>query len=356
MTKESYLVVVGSYAEADKPGIYAFAFDAAAGTLTPRGSYAGVVNPSFVIAHPGGQWLYAVSETDAGGGAPGSVWALRMDREPWSLTPINQQISGGDWPCHLELDPSGRWLLVSNYGSGTVGVLPIQPDGSLGALADLVEHHGGGPNPARQEGPHAHSAAFTPDDRYAIVADLGMDQLLVYAFDPSAGRLGAHTHADAPPGAGPRHIAFHPNGRRMYVANEMGSSVAVYDYDSSGGALRELQVVGTLPEGAPHNDVADIHLAPSGERLYVSNRGHDSVAVFDVAADGLLARVATPPCGGKWPRNFAVAPGGRFLLVANQHSDEVSVLPALDGPEALGAPVGRAAVPGASCVRFVATS
>lgn len=353
MTNESYLVVVGSYAEADKPGIYAFAFDAAAGTLTPRGSYAGVVNPSFVIVHPDGQWLYAVSETDARGGAPGSVWALRMDREPWSLAPINQQISGGDWPCHLELDPSGRWLLVSNYGSGTVGVLPIREDGSLGALADLIRHHGSGPNAARQEGPHAHSAAFTPDGRFAIVADLGLDQLLLYALDQSTGKLGARGHADAPPGAGPRHIAFDASGKRMYVANEMGSSVVVYDYDSSSGAPRELQIVGTLPEGAPHNDVADIHLAPDGARLYVSNRGHDSIAVFDVGADGLLARVATPSCGGTWPRNFAVAPGGWFLLVANQHSGEVSVLPALDGPEALGAPVERAAVPGASCVKFV---
>ena len=356
MTKETHLVVVGSYAEASSPGIYAFAFDSSSGTLTPRGSYAGVANPTFAIVHPNGQWLYAVSETDAGSGAPGSVWALRMTREPWGLEPINQQPSGGDAPCHLELDPSGRWLLVSNYSSGSVGVLPIQADGSLGALADLIQHHGSGPNPARQEGPHAHSARFTPDDRYAIVADLGMDELLVYTFDQSTGKLGARTHADAPPGAGPRHIAFHPNGRRMYVANEMGSSVAVYDYDSSGGALRELQVVGTLPEGAPHNDVADIHLAPSAGRLYVSNRGHDSIAVFDVGADGLLARVATPPCGGAWPRNFAVAPDGRFLLVANQHSGDISVLPALDDAAALGTPVERAAVPGASCVQFVGLS
>jgi 6-phosphogluconolactonase len=345
-------VLAGGYAAADQPGIHAFGFDAASGALSPRGTFAGIVNPSFFVAHPSGRWLYAVSETSQQDGAGGAVWALRAEREPWALHPLNQRASGGDHPCHLALDAAGRWLLVSNYSSGTVGVLPVLADGSLGEMTDLAQHRGSGSNPQRQEGPHAHSAAFTPDQRFAIVADLGLDRLFVYAFDPSAGKLNAHAHADARPGAGPRHLAFHPSGALLYVANELDSTVSVYDYDASSGALHERQALETLPAGAPENSVADIHIAPDGSRLYVSNRGHDSIAVFDVAADGRLERRAVRPCGGRWPRNFALAPGGEFILVANQYSDEVAALPLLDGEQAIGEPVARVAVGGASCVQL----
>jgi 6-phosphogluconolactonase len=183
-----------------------------------------------------------------------------------------------------------------------------------------------------------------------------MDQLLVYNFDPAAGKLDAHTQVDTRPGAGPRHIAFQPSGQRMYVANELDSTVSVYDYEASSGALFERQSIETTPPGVPENLVADIHLSTSGQRLYVSNRGHNSLAVFDVEAGGRLARVAIRPCGGKWPRNFALAPNGRFVLVANQYSDEVSVLPVLAGSEAIGVPVARAAVTQASCVQFIETT
>jgi 6-phosphogluconolactonase len=353
-TSTQALLVVGSYASADQPGIYAFRFDHATGGLTAYGSFAGMVNPSFLAVHPNGRWLYAVSETSQQqDGAPGAVWALRFDRDPWAAAPINHQPSGGDWPCHLQLDSAGRWLLVSNYGSGSVAVLPILADGALGEMTDHVQHHGSSAHPQRQEGPHAHSATLAPDDRFVIVADLGIDQLLVYAFDSSTGKLGAHTHIDTQPGAGPRHVTFHPDGRRLYLANELDSTVTVYDYDAANGALHERQTIDSVPPGGPENAVADIHIAPSGERLYVSNRGNDSLAVFDVDAEGLLTRIALPSCGGASPRNFALAPGGRFVLVANQHSDEVSVLPILDGPQAIGAPVARAAVPRAACVQFV---
>jgi 6-phosphogluconolactonase len=348
------LVVVGGYAAADQPGMHMFRFDSATGALTACGSYAGIANPSFLVVHPNRRWLYAVSETSQHPhGAAGSVWALRLDREPLTFQPLNQRPSGGDVPCHLQLDSSGSWLLVSNYGSGSVGVLPILADGSLGELADVVQHHGSGAHPDRQAGPHAHSATLAPDNRFAIVADLGLDQLLVYAFDSSAGKLSAHGRTDTRPGAGPRHTAFHPSGRHVYLANELDNTVSVYDYDAASGALRERQTIDTLPPEAPENAVADIHISTSGQRLYISNRGHNSVAVFDVAADGQLARVAVRTCGGNWPRHFTLAPGGRFVLVANQHSGEVSVLPLLAGPEAIGAPIARAAVPQASCVQFV---
>jgi 6-phosphogluconolactonase len=349
-----HTLLVGSYASPEQPGIHLLSFDETSGALSPLGAHAGVANPSFLVVHPNGQWVYAVSETSAGkDGAPGAVWALRLAREPWGLEPISHHDSGGDWPCHLALDATGRWLLVSNYGSGTVGILPIQADGALGEMTALIRHHGHGPHPERQEGPHAHSAAFAPDQRFVIVADLGIDKLLVYAFDASAGKLGAHTHADTRPGAGPRHMAFHPNGRFLYVANELDSTLTLYGYDAGSGALRERQSLETLPPDAPENTVADIHITSAGDRLYVSNRGHNSLAAFDIAADGGLSRAAIRPCGGDWPRNFAIAPGEQFLLVANQNSGDVSVLPILTGSEALGAPVARVAVPGASCVQFL---
>jgi 6-phosphogluconolactonase len=341
------LVLIGSYAASDHPGIYAFGFDETSGTLTARGTYTGILNPSFLALHPSGRFLYAVSEIGQPGG---SVWALRMQQEPWRLDPLNTQPSGGEAPCHLRLDSGGNWLLVSNYSSGSVEMLPILADGALGAPTDLIQHHGHGPNPERQEGPHAHSATFSPDDRFAIVADLGMDELLVYAFDSAAGKLGAHTHADAPPGAGPRHADFHPNGQVLYVANELGNSVSAYDYDVANGSLRERQIIPTLPDGAPDNTVADIHVA--GSRLYASNRGHDSLAVFDIAPDGRLERLAVVPCGGECPRNFALSPGGRHVVVANQNSDEIVVLP-LGEDGTPGEPIARAAAPKASCVLFV---
>jgi 6-phosphogluconolactonase len=348
------LVLVGSYAAADQPGIHAFRFDDATGALAPRGSYAGIANPSFLAVHPSGRWLYAASEmSQSWNGAPGALWALRLERDPWELQPINQRPSGGDAPCHLQLDTSGKWLLASNYSSGTVAVLPILADGALGEIADLIQHHGSGPHPERQEGPHAHSATLAPDDRFAIVADLGMDELLVYSFDSATGKLGAHAHVDTRPGAGPRHVAFHPNGEYVYVANELDNTVSAYHYDAATGALRERQTVETLPDGAPENTVADIHVAASGRRVYASNRGHNSIAAFDIQPDGRLDRVAIAACGGDWPRNFALAPGGRHMLVANQYSGEVAVLPLSDDASAIGMPVARAAAAQASCVLFV---
>jgi 6-phosphogluconolactonase len=357
MTTAQHVLYAGSYAAPAQAGIYAFTFDAATSVLTPRGSLAGIANPSFIALHPNGRWLYAVSETSVEQeGVPGAVWAVGCTREPWGLTAINQQASGGDWPCHLAIHSTGWWLVVSNYASGTIGVFPILADGALGAMSDLVRHTGSGPHPVRQQGPHTHSATFTPDERFVIVSDLGLDALAVYAFDPAAGRLQAHMQVATRPGAGPRHMAFHPNGERLYVANELDNTVAVYDYDATRGALQAGQILDTLPPGAPESTVADIHITPAGDRLYVSNRGYDSVAVFDVGADGQLAPVAIRPCGGQWPRNFAVAPGGRFLLVANQYSDTISTLPVVEAPDALGAPVAQTAVPGASCVQFIAAN
>jgi 6-phosphogluconolactonase len=352
MTSQRVLYV-GGYASADQPGVLGCTFDEATAELTRRDSFAGIVNPSYVLVHPNGRWLYAVSEaSQQKEGSPGAVWALRCTREPWAMEPINHQESGGDWPCHLEINATGQWLLVSNYGSGTVSVLPVLPDGALGEKTDLIQHIGNGPNPERQEGPHAHSATFTPDQRYVLVADLGMDALLVYAFDASAGRLREHTRISSRSGAGPRFKTFHPNSQYVYVNHELDNTVVVYAYEAQSGMLRELQVVETLPQGVTGSAIAGIQISPQGDRLYVSNRGHDSISIFEIESDGRLARRAIRPCGGRCPRNIAIAPSGRHLLVANQESDEVVVLPVLDSVEELGSPIARMSALGASCVHF----
>jgi 6-phosphogluconolactonase len=355
MNTSQMALYVGGYAAADQAGIHACTFDDASGELIVRYSFAGIANPSYVLVHPNERWLYAVSETSQQqDGAPGGVWALRSTREPWGMEPINHQASGGDLPCHLEIDANGQWLLVSNYGSGTVSVLPILPDGALGEMTDLVQHKGSGPNPKRQQGPHVHSATFTPDQRYVLVADLGIDALLVYAFDAAAGRLHEHARISSRSGAGPRFKVFHPSGQHVYVNHELDNTVAVYDYDAASGMLREQQIVETLPpDAATQSAIAGIQVSPSGDRLYVSNRGHDSISVFEIRADGSLARLVIRPCGGRCPRYIAISPRGRFLLVANQESDEVVVLPVLDGVEALGAPIARISASGASCMYFV---
>lgn len=346
-----HLLLAGSYGPADQPAIYAFDFDDGSGALAAAGAFAGVADPSFLALHPAGRQLYAVSEATDGG--PGAVWAFALGRGPARLEPLGSQPSRGELPCHLLVDPGGRWLAVTNYGSGSVAVLPIRPDGALGAPVAAAQHAGRGPNPARQEGPHAHASILDRAGRHLIVADLGIDQLLVYRLDGAAGALQAHGQTPTRPGAGPRHLAFHPGGQLLYVANELDSTVTLYAYDPAGGALDPLQTLSTLPGWAGENSVADIHLAPGAARLYVSNRGHNSLAVFGVGGDGRLELLATAGCGGDWPRNFALAPGGRFVVVANQHSGELVVLPLQPGGEEVGAPVARAALPGAACVLFV---
>lgn len=345
MSNDSHFLLASGYAGADEPGLRAFYLHAATGALIPNGAWAGIASPSFLAVHPSGD-IYVTSET-----GDGAVVALRLGPRPGEAAELGRQPSGGDWPCHLVFDPAGDLLAVANYGSGTARLIPRGPDGALRAPGPIARHSGAGPNAQRQEGPHAHSAIFTPDGAHMIVADLGIDRLVVYAYD-AAGALTPRGEGVVHAGAGPRHMAWHPGGQLLYVANELDSTVSSFSYDPASAALAERGWLSTLPPDAPHSQVADIHLDAAGERLYVSNRGHNSIAVFDVAADGALSLRAIRPCGGDWPRNFAVSPDGRYLVVANQNSGELAVLPILDGPEAIGEPLARAALPGAACVIF----
>ena len=245
------------------------------------------------------------------------------------LTFLNRQSSEGAGPCHLSVDRTGRVVLVANYASGSAAVLPVGGDGRLGEASEKVQHQGSSVNPQRQEGPHAHSITPSADNRFALVADLGLDRIMVYRLDSSAGRL---TPNDPPwaavnPGAGPRHLAFHPTLPLVYVVNELGNTVTAFAWEARRGALQEAQTISTLPPDFRDTSYgADVHVAPSGRFLYASNRGHDSIAIFSIdRATGLLSAVAHQPTLGKWPRNFVIDPTGNWLLAANQESDSVVV-------------------------------
>lgn len=351
MTSSTNLVFSGSYAAAGQPGVRAFAFDSETGTLAPCGEFCGIEAPSFLAVHPQKQWLYAVSETSlSNDGTAGHVHALSFERSGDGVTfaQLNDQPSGGDWPCHVHLDPAGDHLVVSNYGSGSFALLPIRTDGSLGVASAFVAHQGHGANPERQEAAHVHSTIFTPDGAYVIVADLGIDALVTYRVEN--GRVAKVAEAHTTPGAGPRHMLFHPSGRVLYVTNELNGTLCAYDY--SDGCLRTRESYETLPEDFPQNLVADLHLSPAGDFLFVSNRGHNSLAVFAVSPEGGLKRVVMAGCGGNWPRNFALSPDGRYLLVANQYSGEIVSLPVRMETGEIGAAVARYPLPKAACIVF----
>jgi 6-phosphogluconolactonase len=349
----SFLFASG-YASAEQPAIQSFQLDESSGEITAHGSFSGIADPSFLLLHQNRRWLYAVSETGKDShGTLGEVWAFKFEQEPFSIQVINHQTTRGDWPCHLQFDRTGNWVIATNYGTGNAAIYPILADGSLGEMTDFIQHQGKGPNPNRQEGPHAHSSIFTPDNQFALIADLGIDQLVVYQLEPSSGKLLLQSSVNSKPGAGPRHLVFHPTGKWLYTANELDSTVTLYDYDAAKCTLHERQSLPTIPSDSPENIVADIHITPSGTRLYVSNRGHNSIAIYNIGADGSLTLVSIPSCGGNWPRNFALSPSGNFILVANQRSNEISVLPILDGKDGLGAAVARVDATGASSIQFV---
>ena len=323
-------VYVGTYTQKGSKGIYRFDFDLASGKLALRALAAEANNPSFVAISPDRRFLYAVSEVDdLNGKKSGGVSAFAIEPATGDLTLLNQQPSGGTGPCHLIVDRAGKHVLVANYGSGSAAVWPIESDGRLGKATGFVQHQGSGPNRQRQLGPHAHSINLDAGNRFAVVADLGLDKLFVYRFDAQKGTL---TPNDPPfvtvtPGAGPRHFAFHPNGRNAYVINELASTVTAFRYEGERGTLEPLQTISTLPKDFKgSNTTAEVQVHPSGRFLYGSNRGHNSIAIFAIDPQtGRLSWVGHQSEQIKTPRNFGIDPTGSRLLVANQDSDSMVV-------------------------------
>ena len=330
--KDKYFVYVGTYTEAGSTskGIYAYRYDTDTAKLTPIGLAAQTTNPSFLAVHPNHRFLYAVNEVgNYKGQKSGAVSAFTIDHATGKLTLLNQVASGGADPCYITVDKTGKYVLVANYTGGSVAVFPVLEDGRLGEFSAFVQHSGHGTNPQRQEGPHAHSIDLSPDNRFAIVDDLGLDETLIYKFDSAKGSLTLNDppFAKADPGAGPRHFTFHPNGRFAYVINEMGSAVSVFGYDSAAGVLHPLQTISTLPKGfSTLNEDAEIEVHPSGKFLYASNRGHDSIAVFAIDENkGTLTLIEYVPTKGASPRNFEIDPSGKLLFAANEKSDNLVV-------------------------------
>ena len=326
------LFYVGTYTQegSKSKGIYAYRFDSATGKATSLGVAAETVNPSFVALHPGGKHLYAVNEiTNYQGPNSGGVSAFSVDAATGKLTFINEVASRGADPCYIIVDKTGKYVLVANYTGGSIVVFPILDGGKLGEATSFVQHTGHGPNAKRQEAAHAHSIDLSPDNRFAFVDDLGLDELLVYKFDDTKGTL---TPNDPPfvkvdPGAGPRHFVLHPSGKFAYVVAELQQSVTGFSVNLKSGTLQRLQTLSTVPKDFKgENDDAEIQIHPNGKFLYASNRGHDSLAVYAIdPGKGTLTQIDDVPTQGKIPRSFEIDPTGKFLFAENEKSDNIVI-------------------------------
>ena len=328
--KGDFIAYIGTYTRQKSKGIYAYQFAPNTGKLTSIGLVAETTNPSFLAIHPNGRFLYAANEVGNYQGQPtGSLTAFSIDPATHQLKQLNQVSSKGSGPCHVALDHTGKWLFAANYNSGSVAAYPVNPDGSLGESSAFIQHKGSSVDRNRQTGPHAHDISISPDNRFVLVNDLGLDQILVYRFDPVKGTLSPNDppFGKVTPGSGPRHFAFGKGGKFAYAINEMALTVTTFKYDAAKGSLTEIQTSPTLAEpftGAKSG--AEIVVHPNGKFLYASNRGPDSITVFRIdAKTGKLTALERVPTQGKTPRNFAIDPTGKYLLAANQDSDNVVV-------------------------------
>jgi 6-phosphogluconolactonase len=357
------LMYIGAYTRSEPhvkgaaQGIYTYQIDPETGTLSHVATTPGLENPTFLTVDPAERYLYAVSEVaDFKGRPSGSVTAYAIDDEG-GLTLLNQQPSHGIAPCHVCVSADSGYLLLTNYGSGVVSMFPLAEDGSLEPASCVIQLEGSGINPQRQQGPHAHSITIDPAGRFAYAADLGTDKVMIYAIDGENGQLtpAAQPWANAEPGSGPRHFAFHPDHQHAYLIQEMGSMITVFGYDEESGGLTTVQTVSTLPgdfEG--DSTCADIHIHPSGRFLYGSNRGHDSIAIFEIDAEsGTLTPIGHESTRGETPRNFALDAAGRYLYAANQDTHTVETF-AIDPATGLLTHCQSAEAPSPVCLNIIA--
>jgi 6-phosphogluconolactonase len=333
------VVYIGTYTGEASKGIYAFRFDDSSGALTPIGLVAETPSPSFLTASTNGRYVFAVNELQTFDGAPGgSVTSFSVDKGTAKLAQISVQPSKGAGPCHLVLDRTERYLAVANYGGGNYSLLPVGQDGTLQPATATVA---GQRAESGKSKPLGHAVGFDADNRFLITADKGLDQMLIYRFDPAKGALTPHQPpaAGLPPGSGPRHFAFDPKGRWVFTINEQGATVTTFAWDQNAGTLKPLGSVPTRPPEVTTGSTAEIAVHPSGRFVYGSNRGHDSIAVFSVGSDGALTHVEYESTRGQTPRNFALDPSGRWLIAANQRSHTLAVF-SIDQKTGALSPVG----------------
>lgn len=351
-----FFAFAGTYTtKTQSKGIYEFRYDAKSGKLTAIGVAAETPDPSFIAIHPSGKFLYAVNE----GGKASFVTSFALDAKTGKLTQLNQVPALGEDPCYISLDQTGKFILIANYTSGTLAVFPILPDGKIGEKTAVNQDSGKlGPNKERQEGPHAHWIETSPDNRYILAADLGLDQVLIFQFDAKKGTLGPHIPPSAAlkAGSGPRHGIFSPNGKFFFVVSELASTATSFSYDAKTGDLKEINSVSTLPpDFSGRNDVAEVAVHPNGRFLYVSNRGNDCIVIFGIdPKKGTLTQLSHIPTGGKEPRHFTLDPSGNFLFVENQWSDTIITFH-VDATTGALTPTGEnVSVPSPVCLKFIA--
>ena len=325
---EKYFLYVGTYTEGDNEGINVFKFDTSDGDLDYITTVKNVKNPSYLAVHEKKNLLIAVNEIGQyGGEKTGSVSSFQINPSTGNLTMLNQVASGGGAPCYVSLNRTGDLAFVSNYSGGNISVFQINSGGSLKEMSDLKEHEGKGANEKRQNAPHAHSVTLDPKENHALAVDLGIDKVISYAVDYKHGKLNEKNSFSLAPGSGPRHIAFHPNKKFVFVINELNSTITSCAYNSTDGSMVEIETITTLPDDfTGESYCADVHVAPDGNFLYGSNRGHNSIAIFSIdEKTGNISTVGHQSVKGEWPRNFMIDPTGQFLLVANQHTNNIVV-------------------------------
>ena len=352
-----YIVYTGTYTNpGGSKGIYSFQFDSATGAMGRPEMVAETPSPSFLAVHPNGKFLYAVNEHGTGRTPDGSVSAYEIDAKTGGLKKLNVISSGGATPCHLVVDKTGKMLAFANYGSGSVGSAAIKPDGSLDDKVSIAQHKGSSIDRERQTGPHAHATVISKDNKFLFVPELGLDQVMSYRLNPTNVAV---TPNDPPflkikSGSGPRHFAFAPGGKYAFVNNEMASTVTALTYDPARGSFQEQQTISTLPKGfSGQSTTAESEVDAKGRFLYVSNRGHDSIAVFAIGTDGKLTEVEHASTQGKTPRNFKIDPTGQYLLAANQDSGSVVEFK-IDAKTGKLTPTGKTLqIPAPVCLLFV---
>jgi 6-phosphogluconolactonase len=348
------LVFVSAFAPGEKGGIRAYEFSE--GKLKPIHRTGGVENPFFLALSPGKNFLYSIDAKQFGGKENEQVVAFEIVGRGGELKLLNRQSTEGTASCYLDVDKSRKVLVVANYSSGSVASVPINADGSLGPPASLFQHKGSSVNPQRQKEPHAHCIVVSPDNKYAFANDLGTDQIMCYKLDVGTAKLTPNDlpFSKAPPGAGPRHLTFHPSPVHAYAINELLGSVTVFDYDADKGTLTEKQTISTLPADFKGTNLcADVKITPDGKYLYGTNRGHDSIACCKIGDDGKLSLIAIEPSLGKGPQNLAITPDGKWLLCANMPGNNIAVFK-IDGAtgrlKSAGEPVAQ---PSPSCIMIV---
>ena len=355
----NFLVYFGTYTGPKSKGVYVGRLDASTGQLTDVHVAGEVQNPSWVTIHPNGRFLYAVTEIGNDARTEASLSSFAIDAATGDLKFLNKVPSGGGGACHLAIDKTQKNIAVANYGSGSTSVFRLEADGSIGQRTAFQQHSGSSADQRRQRGPHAHAVVFSPDNRFLIVPDLGLDELVSYRFDAAAGTLAAN---DPPffkgkPGLGPRHFTFDPKGRFAYILNEMGSAVTALSYDAAKGSFTELQTISTLaPDFKGENNSAEIAVDRAGRFLYATNRGHDSLTVFAIDKQGKLTEVERVPTQGKIPRGFGIDPSGKFLVAGNQNTGNVVIFK-VDAKTGKLTPTGQVLeVPSPVCVQFLAAA